>query len=187
MDEPVPPDEGQKVMTMNARIASADIRYPHTQAHGLKVELIRPLPTTLQTENLRIELIQKGAVCGAALPGGYPAADNSIVGGMWAIFTHRGDPLGFIALDEPPVLPEYDCYYGPRLDIACLRDDAYAPYVPEAIAGLFDWLRAHNICFAIHADHVQSDQQLADWLIGAGFLYTGCHCQDGRQQMICLL
>ena len=171
---------------MNARIASVDIRYPHAQTPGLK-GLHRPLPITLQTENLRMELIQTGPLYGAAMPGVYHGIDETIVGGMWAVFTHRGDPLGFIALDGPPLVPDFDCYYGPHLNIACRRDNHHAPYVPEAIDGLFNWLRANDICFAIHADHAASDQQLADWLIGAGFLYTGCHSQDGRQQVICLL
>lgn len=178
---------------MNARIASVDIRYPRPDSlagtNGFKADAFHPLPLSIQTENVQMELIQAGQILGM-LPGIYRPVDEQAAGQarwMWAVFTRRGDPLGFITLNASPASPDFDCYYGPHVDIACRRDGLHAPYVPEALAGLLEWLRGHDICFVIHADHAESDRQLADWLIGAGFLYTGCRSRDGRQQMICLL
>ncbi|MCR6659118.1 MAG: hypothetical protein NVV72_07165 [Asticcacaulis sp.] len=178
---------------MNARVASVDIRYPRPEVlpeiNGFQANAFRPLPLSIQTENVQMELIQAGQDLGA-LPGVYRPVDDQAAaqtGWMWAVFTRRGDPLGFINLNATSASPDFDCYYGPHLDIACRRDGLHAPYVPEAIAGLLEWLRAHDICFVIHADHAENDRQLADWLTGAGFLYTGCHSREDRQQMICLL
>ena len=186
---------------MNARVASHEIRYPQPPAplqslDGLNPESLpargafRPLPISIQTENARLELIQAGQVYGAPLPGVYRPADGhggDDAGWMWAVFTNRGDPLGFVSLNPAPVSSDFDCYFGPHLDIACRRDRIFAPYVPEVIDGLLGWLRDHDICFVIHAEHSGADNQLADWLVAAGFLYTGCRSRDGRQQMICLL
>jgi hypothetical protein len=171
---------------MNARIASVEIRYPRSEFTGLKDRAFRPLALSIQTENLQMELIQ-AAQTGISLPGVYQAVDETAAGWMWALFTHRGDPVGFLALNSSASSPEGDGHFGPQLDIACRRDAAHAPYVPEAIAALLGWLRRHDICFVIYADHARSDAKLAQWLIGTGFLYTGCHRQDGHLQMICLL
>lgn len=184
---------------MNARVAPVEIRYPQPPIQsldGLSPEnmpartAFRPLPISIQTENARLELIQAGQAYGAPLPGVYRPADADIAddtGWMWAAFTNRGDPLGFVSLNPVPVSSDFDCYFGPHLDIACRRDRIFAPYVPEVINGLLGWLRGHDICFVIHAEHAGADSQLADWLVAAGFLYTGCRSRDGRQQMICLL
>ncbi|MGN6208507.1 hypothetical protein [Asticcacaulis sp.] len=184
---------------MNARVAPVEIRYPQPPVQsldGLSPEnmsartAFRPLPISIQTENARLELIQAGQAYGAPLPGVYRPADADIAddtGWMWAVFTNRGDPLGFVSLNPAPASSDFDCYFGPHLDIACRRDRIFAPYVPEVINGLLGWLRDHDICFVIHAEHAGADSQLADWLVAAGFLYTGCRSRDGRQQMICLL
>lgn len=185
---------------MNARVLPAEIRYPQPRSPATAPHkqferpftkaTFRPPIISIQTENGRLELIQAGQAYGAPLPGVYRPADPDIsddTGWMWAVFTNRGDPLGFVSLNPAPVSSDFDCYFGPHLDIACRRDRIFAPYVPEVIDGLLGWLRDHDICFVIHADHAGADRQLADWLAAAGFLYTGCRSRDGRQQMICLL
>lgn len=151
---------------------------------------MKPVPIFIQTTNLRLELVHTGQGVDAILPDAYRAVDGRAgddTGWMWSVATVEGESLGFMALNATPSSPDFDCYFGPHLAPACRRDVEYAPYVREAIQGLLDWLRVHDICFIVHADHGATDQQLATWLVAAGFLYTGCRSRDGHQQMICLL
>jgi hypothetical protein len=163
-------------------------------AHGVMAQWLKPgalsmkpVPIFIETTNLRLELVR---AVDAVLPGAYRAVNGRAdddTGWMWSVMTVEGESLGFMALNATPSSPDFDCYFGPHLALACRRDVEYAPYVPEAIQGLLDWLRVHDICFIVHADHGATDQQLAAWLVAAGFLYTGCRSRDGHQQMICLL
>lgn len=166
-------------------------------AHGVAAQRLKPaalsmkpVPIFIETTNLRLELVHADEAVDAVLSRVYRAvdgrADDDTVW-MWSVATVEGKPLGFMALNATPSSPDFDCYFGPHLALACRRDVEYAPYVPEAIQGLLDWLRDHDICFVIHADHGAMDHKLATWLIAAGFLYTGCRSRDGHQQMICLL
>jgi hypothetical protein len=105
----------------------------------------------------------------------------------WAAFTRLGNPLGFLSLSAKPNSAEFVDHVGPHLNLACRRDKPHAQYIPESIIALLDWLRTYQLCAGIHADHAQSDLQLAAWLLEAGFVYNGCRGEHGRLEMVCLL
>jgi hypothetical protein len=176
---------------MNGRVLPKDIQSRHADEVSSKGSptSLNPLPITIQSQNLRMDLIHSGKVF-AGLQGVTDAVDSRLsseASWTWAAFTRHGNPLGFVSLEAIPVSIAYDGDAWSHLNLACRRDKVHAPYILESIIALLDWLCAHQICAGIYADHAQSDLQLAGWLLEAGFVYNGRRGEHGRRQMICLL
>lgn len=155
-----------------------------------RMEAFRLAPIYIQTDALSIQLVHTAPQVRTPISNiFYPGANQTpeAPSWVWAVSMRDNTPLGFIALNTTPSRSDPVCHFGPHMEVACRRDDKYARFIPDAIDALLAWLRDNNVCIVVHASHDGADESLANWLVAAGFLYTGCRGQDDRRQMICLL
>ncbi len=144
----------------------------------------------IDTPRARLQLVRAGIRSG--WPGRYvyqpSARDNEPIeqGWLWEAIGTDGESLGFIGLVPAPPTGGLPGIFGPVL-VVTLKRALPAGEGSELIGGLMTWLERNHICHVVHADHAEGDPQLAAWLVGAGFLHTGRHEDDGSRSMVLIL
>ncbi|ESQ87845.1 hypothetical protein [Asticcacaulis benevestitus] len=106
-----------------------------------------------------------------------PVASEVANAGLWkwAIHTAEDRPVGVIRLNtDTKILNLGFRFYGPGLTLFIRPAFRGHDFALEVIKGLMHWVKTHRLFKIIHACHYADDKVIAESLIAAEFLYTGC-------------
>lgn len=104
----------------------------------------------------------------------------------WAIHTVEDRPVGVISLSTDTSIEDIGVrFYGPGLTLFIRPAFRGHDFAVEVIKGLIQWVETHRLFKIIHACHYADDKVIAESLVAAEFLYTGCKtykpsAADGR-------